>query len=86
LFKNENAEEILTENEVADLFTDLNLDQIIEGALLGNVDHRLEELFRSPLSDIESIEYRQDVASDIERGDVFGSLTRFSRISGMRGY
>jgi hypothetical protein len=79
LFKNENAEEILTENEVADLFTDLNLDQIIEGALLGNVDHRLEELFRSPLSDIESIEYRQDVASDIERGDVFGSLTQFSR-------
>ena len=79
LFKNGKGEKTLAEEDVADLFADLNLDQIITGTLSGKSERALEDLFRTPLSDAESIAYRQAVVRDLENKNVSASVTRFSR-------
>ncbi|MCK5844852.1 MAG: hypothetical protein KAG97_09105, partial [Victivallales bacterium] len=68
-----------SDKECDDLFADLNLDQIIHEILSGKKDLCLEGLFKTPLSDIESIAYRQDALQDMENEKLFADLMRFSR-------
>ena len=60
-------------------FKDLNLDQVVRAILTGYRGFGLEDLFFTPLSDAETILYRQDVLRDLEDDGLRGLFTDFSR-------
>jgi len=50
----------------ADVFADLNLDQVIAEAAPGHEDHDLRALFAQPQARADTIRYRQEVCEDLE--------------------
>ena len=50
----------------ADVFADLNLDQVIDKAAPGRDDKDLRALFAEPQTQAETIRYRQEVCADLE--------------------
>ena len=61
-----------------DIFVDLNLDQVIEAITSRKQDYNLKPFFYSPLSEIETVEYRQEVFRDLENELVFKSIKVFA--------
>ena len=59
-------------------FSDLNLDQIVAATTAGREEYNLKPIFHSPLQDVETIEYRQEVFRDFEHPLVLASVKRFS--------
>jgi DNA mismatch repair protein MutS len=59
-------------------FTDLNLDQIVDAITGSKEAYDLRPFFYSPLSDVETVRYRQQVAQDLERGTVLESIRSFA--------
>ncbi len=51
-------------------FGDLNLDQIVAAIAYRKDAYRLPAFFRSPLSEVEPIRFRQEVFADLERAEV----------------
>ncbi len=65
--------------DVAELFADLNLDQVVGTLCAGREDYRLDELFRTPLTCEGAIAYRHDVVRDLERPAVRDAVAGFAR-------
>lgn len=65
-------------HEVPPSFTDLNLDQIVDAVTDSKEEYDLKPLFYSPLNDVETVKYRQEVAQDLERGTVLESIRSFA--------
>ena len=59
-------------------FSDLNLDQIVAATAAGREEYNLKPIFHSPVQDVETIEYRQEVFRDFENPLVSASVKRFS--------
>jgi DNA mismatch repair protein MutS len=57
---------------------DLNLDRIIE-SVIGRDEYSLRGLFYSPLSDVSTIEYRQDVSRDLETPALAEAIRAFAK-------
>lgn len=58
-------------------FADLNLDQIVAGIRAGEKDYRIDGYFHRPLTDVDSIRYRQHVFLDLERPAVRKAVDTF---------
>lgn len=59
-------------------FKDLNLDIIIDDIIKNKEEYDLKPFFYSHLIDIETIRYRQDIAKDIEKKEIFQHLNSFA--------
>jgi DNA mismatch repair protein MutS len=60
-------------------FSDLNLDQILEAMTAGREEYNLKPFFYTPLHDVEAVHYRHDVMRDLEKNDVFETVSAFAR-------
>ena len=68
----------LEQTEQPRCFSDLNLDQIVAATVAGREEYNLKPIFHSPLQDVKTIEYRQEVFRDFENPLVSASVKRFS--------
>ncbi len=75
LFKKENFEEA----KIPDFFKDLNLDIIVNGVTYASSEYKLKPFFFHRLTNVEEIRYRQEVANDLEKQDVFETILNFSQ-------
>ena len=63
--------------EAPEFFVDLNLNQIIDAVTAGKQEYNLQPLFYTSLHDIGAIQYRQEVACDLENETLFGCVKSF---------
>jgi DNA mismatch repair protein MutS len=66
------------EPEEPDFFVDLNLDQVLASMTAGREQYELRPYFYTPLREVAAVRYRHDVLRDLEKADVFESITRFA--------
>jgi hypothetical protein len=65
--------------ETPDFFADLNLDQIIETITAGREEYNLKPFFYTPLKDIGTIKYRQEVMRDLENETLLEKIESFAQ-------
>ena len=59
-------------------FADLNLNQIIDAIVAGKEEYNLKPFFYTPLSETDSIKYRQEIMLDLENKTLFRHITSFA--------
>lgn len=73
--------------KVPDLFSDLNLDQIVASMTTGRDEYNLRPFFYTPLSDVETIHYRHAVFRDLENHALLEHVRSFAQqMRTMRGH
>ncbi len=65
--------------EVPAFFTDLNLDQIVDGITAGRDEYNLKPFFFLSLKDLDAITYRHEVFRDLEDRTLFEHLRAFAQ-------
>jgi len=74
-----NTTEALTEiQKTPASFRDLNLDQVIDAVTTDWTGYNIRPFFYSPLTDVNSITYRQEIFQDLEDASFQQSIRRFS--------
>jgi DNA mismatch repair protein MutS len=66
-------------SEASSVFSDLNLDQVINAVTAGRDEYDLRPFCATPLRDVDTIIYRHEVLRDIERSPVADALRRFAQ-------
>jgi hypothetical protein len=79
LFLKPEDSEIEDTLEAPSFFIDLNLNQIVDTLTARKQEYNLKPFFYSPLHDVETIKYRQDVFHDIENEKLFTSIKSFAQ-------
>jgi len=69
---------IRQEGQMPDFFPDLNLDQVISAVLTGKREYDLASFYYTPLKDVHTIRYRQDVSKDLENHVLLDSIKTFA--------
>ena len=59
-------------------FTDLNIDQIVDGIVAGRDEYNLRTFFNAPLRRVEAIQYRNAVFRDLRIAAVAAALRAFA--------
>jgi len=73
--------------EAPEFFTDLNLDQVVASITAGREEYNLKPFFHTPLSRVETINYRHDILRDLENQALFGHIRSFAqKMRAMRGH
>ncbi len=73
--------------EAPEFFTDLNLDQIVASITAGREEYNLKPFFYTPLSRVETINYRHDILRDLEKQAILGHIRSFAqKMRTMRGH
>ena len=68
-------------------FSDLRLDQVVEQVTAGRDEYALAPLYWRPLHDLETIQYRQAVVSDLRRSAIAEPIATFAaRMREVRKY
>jgi DNA mismatch repair protein MutS len=71
--------------EPPECFHDLNLDRVVARITAGKEDYDLVPFFQAPLTDADSIHYRQQIVVDLQRPQLQGPLETFgTRMRAMR--
>ncbi len=60
-----------------DTLTDLRLDHVLDSLSSGGKDSLMVELFTCPPGDLDTVEYRQEVCSDLRDPAVRSAVARF---------
>ena len=86
LFDESEAGTDIDGQEAPEFFTDLNLDQIVASITAGRDEYNLKPFFYTPLSHVETINYRHDILRDLENQALFGHIRSFAEeMRTMRG-
>jgi DNA mismatch repair ATPase MutS len=73
--------------QVPECFSDLNLDQIVASITAGREEYNLTPFFYTPLSRVETINYRHDILRDLENESFLGHVRSFAqKMRAMRGH
>jgi len=65
------------QEEEPDFFQNLNLDQIFKTIASSKAEYKLLPLYQASFPNMELIEYRQQVAKDLEKPDLYASVKHF---------
>ncbi|MBK8985071.1 MAG: DNA mismatch repair protein MutS [Chloroflexi bacterium] len=65
-------------SEAPDFFTDLNLDQIVAAVTAGKQEYELTPLFYAPLTAVDAILYRQEIAQDLADETLMADINTFA--------
>ncbi len=79
LYPNEERHSDPRVTEMPDYFKDLNLDQVVLPITERQSEFGLESFFFTPLRDIDTIAYRQEVMRDLDAPELLDKIKRFSK-------
>jgi DNA mismatch repair protein MutS len=65
--------------EPPDFFADLHLDEVVASLTAGREEYDLAPLFYRPLHELEAVQYRHHVLSDLEQAPVLAAIREFAR-------
>jgi len=82
LFDRSEMDRGVDEGKIPEIFTDLNLDQIVDSVTAGRDEYNLKPFFYKPLGDVDAVNYRYEILHDLEGEELAGSIRSFAE--GMR--
>ncbi len=65
--------------EMPPFFVDLNLDQVVDAVCASRQEYNLKPFFYLPFHNVETIQYRQEVAQDLESDEVLKRIDIFAQ-------
>lgn len=71
-------EDAIKADEKSDVYLDLNLDLIIQKIVYGKHKNQLKDLFFTPLHNVGTIRYRQDIFRDLMNRELYGGIESFT--------
>ena len=87
LFDESEINTVIDGRKAPEYFTDLILDQIVASITDGREEYNLKSFFFTPLSRVETINYRHDILRDLENQMLFGHIMSFAKkMRAMRGH
>lgn len=79
LFKEKSNTKDVDAAEMPAFFIDLNLNQVVNAITAGRQEYNLKPFFYFPLTDVDLVNYRQEVARDLEDKMLFEMVKTFSQ-------
>lgn len=87
LFDESEISTVIDGREAPEYFADLNLDRIVASITAGREEYNLKPFFHTPLSRVETINYRHDILRDLENQALFAHIRSFAqKMRAMRGH
>ncbi len=78
LFDQADRASVLNVWDTGEVFSDLNLDQVVDGIISGREEYQLKAFFLEPLRAVSTIEYRHEVMRDLEDQSLLDGVRSFS--------